>query len=165
MKCNEKSKKFEVKYNDLKLEFEFYTKEFIRKKLKELEGTKYISSVRCVNIPENRHCFSELKKEYIDEQGKEKYHFFAYIKFFEYGGKEYGLVGGKTNYPYPDITFDYLGKKDNRIARTFLCENNLKWNREIVVLNHAPFSERKVDEKQAIFLECFLQREFNLFNS
>ena len=146
------------------MEFEFYNKEFILNKLKELEGTRSFS-VRCINIPEISPRFSELKKEYIDEEGKEKYHFFAYIKFFEYHGDEYGLVGGKTNYSNPDITFDYLGKDDNRIARIFLNQKNLEWSREIVVVNHCQVSTRKVDEKQALFLECFLQREFNLFSS
>lgn len=165
MNFNKQSKKFKIKYNGLTLEFEFYTKNFILKKLRELEDLKFISSVRCVEILENRNPFSELKKEYLDEQGKEKYHFFAYVKFFEYKGEEYGIVGGKTNYPNPDITFDYWEEKDNRIARTFLYESKLKWNREIVVLNHAPVPAKETDEKQAIFLECFLQRKFNLLNS
>lgn len=165
MECKAKSKKFNVMYNDLNLEFIFYNKEFILSKLKEYEGSKSISSVRCVYIPEMRNRYSELKNEYIDIQGKEKYHFFAYIKFFEYDGEKYGLVGGKTNYRQPDITFDYLEKIDNRIARTFLNANNLNWSREIIVVNHSQFAKRDVDEKQALFLECFLQREFNLFNS
>lgn len=111
MVFSEKSKKFDITYNSMTLEFEFYTKEFIQKKLEELKEDKKISSFRCVNIPDKRTRFSEIKKEYTDEQGNEKYHFFSYIKFFEYDEKEYGLVGGKTNYPSPDIAFDYLKKE------------------------------------------------------
>lgn len=165
MVFSEKSEKFDITYNSMTLEFEFYTKEFIQKKLEELKEDKKISSFRCVNIPDKRDRFSEIKKEYIDEQGNEKYHFFSYIKFFEYNEKEYGLVGGKTNYPSPDITFDYFRKKDNRIARNFLNDNKLKWSRKVIIVNHDPFLDRKKDERQALFLECFLQREFNLFNS
>lgn len=165
MVFSEKSKKFDITYNSMTLEFEFYTKEFIQKKLEELKEDKKISSFRCVNIPDKRTRFSEIKKEYTDEQGNEKYHFFSYIKFFEYDEKEYGLVGGKTNYPSPDIAFDYLKKRDNRIARKFLKDNKLKWSRKVIIVNHAPFLERKKDERQALFLESFLQRKFNLFDS
>lgn len=41
-------------------------------------------------------------------------------------GKQYGLVGGKTNYPLPDILFGYLSKNDNRISRTFLDDKQLQ---------------------------------------
>lgn len=96
---------------------------------------------------------------------QKKYHFFSYIKFFEYEGKKYGLVGGKTNYLSPDISFDYLGENDNRISRTFLHDRNLEWCKEIIILNHAPYLEKDIDEKHAKFIECYLQRKFNLFDS
>lgn len=152
---------FNVLYKKLELEFELFTIEYI---CSELEKQKdCFESIHRIMIPERNmaKCFREI---YMDGE-KEKYHFFSYIKFFEYKGLKYGLVGGKTNYSRPDISFDYLGKKDNRISRTFLDNNHLRWSREVIIINHTPYLERHVDEKQTIFIECFLQRRFNLFNS
>ena len=95
--------------------------------------------------------------------------FFAYIKFFTYDGKDYGLVSGKTNYNNPDLSFDYLssneGKEDNRFARIFLEQENVKWCNTIVIVNHKASPQEENDNKEALFIECFLQRKFNLFNS
>ena len=74
------------------LEFEFYTKEFIQKKLEELKEDKKISSFRCVNIPDKRTRFSEIKKEYTDEQGNEKYHFFLILNFLSMTKKNMDLL-------------------------------------------------------------------------
>lgn len=161
---------FEVVYYGLKLEFEFFRIEYIWDKLKTLEQNQIIFSAERIQIPK-RTPFRSFKEIYTDADGKEKYHFFAYIKFFVYEGQKYGLVGGKTNYPSPDISFDYKKDKegvqiDKRIARTFLNNQNFKWSDEIIIVNHEPFLDcREKDEQQAFFLENFLQRQFNLFDS
>lgn len=167
---NDKSKFFEVSYYGLKLKWELFTIECIWDKLKTLEQNQIIYSIKCLEIP-NVKPFSPFKEIYTDAAGKEKYHFFAYIKFFVYEGQKYGLVGGKTSYLYPDIDFERKkGKevttRDKRIARTFLRDKNFSWCDEIIIVNHEPFlGEREKDNQQAIFLEKFLQRQFNLFDS
>lgn len=154
-------KKFKVTYHGLTLEFEFFTKSFILKKLQELESEKIISSVRCINIPNEKGPFKKLKKYYEDEQKNRRY-YFAYIKFFEYEDNQYGLVGGKTNYNYPDIDFT---KDSDTIARTFLNENKYDWCRDIVLVNYNKENYKNQENKQVVFLERFLQRKFNLFDS
>lgn len=160
---NDESKFFEVAYYGLKLKIELFSIEYIWDNLKTLEQNQIIFSVERLQIPKLKP-FGSFKEIYTDTDGKEKYHFFAYIKFFVYEGQKYGLVGGKTNYPYPDISFDY--EIDKRIARTFLNNQNFKWSDEIIIVNHEPFFDcREKDERQAFFLEKFLQRQFNLFDS
>lgn len=158
---NKKSKIFEITYYGLKLEFELFSIEYIEDKLKALKQDQIIFSAERLQIP-NLKTFHSLTKDYIGVDGNEKYHFFAYIKFFIFDGQKFGLVGGKTNYPYPDISFDY--KKG--VARTFLNDNKLRWSDEIIIVNHEPsLDDRIKDNQQAIFLEKFLQRQFNLFDS
>lgn len=160
---DKESRTFEIDYYGLKLKFELFSIDYICDKLKLLEQEQIISIER-LQIPK-RKPFSSFKKIYTDADGKEKYHFFAYIKFFVCEGNKYGLVGGKTNYPYPDISFDYE-EKGKRIARTLLYAEKFQWSDEIIIVNHKPFLDnREKDEKQAIFLERFLQRQFNLFDS
>lgn len=155
------SKFFEIAYYGLKLKFELFSIEYIEDKLKTLKQDQIIFSAERLQIPK-RKPFHSLKKDYIGTDGKEKYHFFAYIKFFVFDGQKFGLVGGKTNYPYPDISFDY--KKG--VARTFLIDNKFRWSDEIIIVNHEPsLNDREKDNQQAIFLEKFLQRQFNLFDS
>lgn len=156
-------KSFEFTYYGLTLEFELFTKSFILKKLKELESAKIIPPAKCISIPKVKCPFAELKKYYKDEQ-KDKRYFFAYIKFFEYKEEKYGLVGGKTNYIYPDINFD---KSSATIARTFLKMNEYDWCREVVIVNYNAenIKEKTQADKQAKFLERFLQRQFNLLDS
>ena len=113
---NQESRSFEITYYDLKLKFELFSIDCIFNKLKIFEQDKIISSVHRLQIPHNKR-FRSFKEIYIDVNNKERYHFFAYIKFFVYEGQKYGLVGGKTNYPYPDISFDY--KKNRGISRIF----------------------------------------------
>ena len=60
-----------------------------------------------MSILQFQYIVNFLRRSFYDVNNKERYHFFAYIKFFVYEGQKYGLVGGKTNYPYPDISFDY----------------------------------------------------------
>lgn len=156
-------KTFKLTYHGLTLEFELFTKTFIRKKLKKLENKKYISPIKCISIPEEKCPFKYLNKYYEDEQINKRY-YFSYIKLFKYEGKEYGLVGGKTNYRYPDINFD---KNSDTITRTFLRKENYEWSREVIIVNYNEeniLDQTKAD-KQAKFLELFLQRTFNLFDS
>ena len=167
---NEESKVFEITYYGLKLKFELFSIEYIWNKLKTLEQDQIVFSIKRLQIL-NSKPFSSLKEIYLAADGKEKYHFFAYIKFFVFEGQKYGLVGGKTNYPYPDISFDYkkegrVNQIDKRIARTFFYDKNYQWSEEIVIVNHKPFlGDREKDNQQAIFLEKFLQRQLNLFDS
>ena len=166
-KIQRDSRFFEVIYSDLNLEFELFEIDYIVDKLQLLKKRKIISSFERIEVPQNK-IERSLKSFYIDEKlQKEKYHYFAYIKFFEYNNKFYGLVGGKTNYPVPDVSLDYLqdNNKDNRIARAFLKHIDAKWHNEIIIVNHKPLLDKEKDERQALFIECFLQRQFNLFNS
>lgn len=154
---------FKFTYYGLTLEFELFTKSFILKKLQELENAKIIPPVKCISIPKEKCPFEKLEKYYKDEQENKRY-YFAYIKFFEYEGSKYGLVGGKTNYRYPDINFD---KSSDTIARTFLKTNGYDWCREVVIVNYNEenIKDQTKADKQARFLERFLQRNFNLFDS
>lgn len=95
--------------------------------------------------------FLKLRKNIQMNKVMKNIIFFLILNFLSMTKKEYGLVGGKTNYPSPDIAFDYLKKRDNRIARKFLKDNKLKWSRKVIIVNHAPFLERKKDERQALF--------------
>ena len=154
---------FSIKHCGSKLPFEFFSLEYI---LSELEKHKELfgSIVKIENATR-----ASIKKYYEENKNSlgENTRFFAYIKFFTYDGKDYGLVGGKTNYGNPDLSFDYLNsnKKDNRFARIFLKQENLKWSNTIVIVNHKETLQKENDNKEALFIECFLQRRFNLFNS
>lgn len=154
---------FSVKYRGSKLPFVFFSLEFI---LSELEKHKELfgSFLKIENATK-----ASIKKYYKENKENlgENTRFFAYIKFFTYNGKDYGLVGGKTNYSNPDLIFDYLNsnKEDNRFARIFLKQENLEWSNTIVIVNHKDSTSKENDNKEALFIECFLQRRFNLFNS
>ena len=154
---------FSIKHCGSKLPFEFFSLEYI---LSELEKHKELfgSIVKIENATR-----ASIKKYYEENKNSlgENTRFFAYIKFFTYDGKDYGLVGGKTNYGNLDLSFDYLNsnKKDNRFARIFLKQENLKWSNTIVIVNHKETLQKENDNKEALFIECFLQRRFNLFNS
>lgn len=154
---------FKFIYSGLNLEFELFTKSFILEKMKDLEKNKIILPTKCIVIPKSRRPFAELQNYYKNELKCKRY-YFAYIKFFECNGTEYGLVGGKTNYIYPDINFDY---DMDTIGRNFLKANKYDWCREVVIVNYNDenITDKKVEDKKARFLECFLQRQFNLFDS
>lgn len=160
---NNERNTFTIEYHSMKLDFEFFTKSFILEELKKFENDKIISSVKPIKIPNKKCPFTELINYYNSEQ-KDKRYFFAYIKFFEFNGKEYGLVGGKTNYIYRDINFD---KDSDTIARTFLRNKKYEWSREIVIVNckEENFKNKWEADKQVRFLERFLQRKFNLLDS
>lgn len=165
MKSNDQFSKneFSVKCYNLQLPFEFFTLEYI---LSELEKRKELfgSFVKIENSTK-----AKIKKYYKENKKSlgENTRFFAYIKFFTYNGTDYGLIGGKTNYSNPDLNFDYLNlnKKDNRFARIFLNQDNLEWSNTIVIVNHKTTKRKENDNKEALFVECFLQRTFNLFDS
>lgn len=167
MKSNDQFSKneFSVKCYNLQLPFEFFTLEYI---LSELEKRKELLS-SFVKIENSTK--AKIKKYYKENKKSlgENTRFFAYIKFFTYDGKDYGLVGGKTNYTNPDLSFDHLNsnkeKGDNRFARIFLKQENLEWSNTIVIVNHKASSQEENDNKEALFVECFLQSRFNLFNS
>ena len=165
MKNNDRfnATEFSIEYCGLELPFEFFSSEY---NLSELEKFKELfgSFVKIENATK-----ASIKK-YYEENKKtlgENTRFFAYIKFFTYDGRDYGLVGGKTNYSNPDLSFDYLNsnKKDNRFARIFLKQESLEWSNTIVIVNHKTIPQKENDNKEALFIECFLQRRFNLFNS
>lgn len=162
---NEKSESFKITYYGLELEFKLFSIDYIFDKLKVFEKNENISSIHRLTV--DRSFRKTLRNIYIDSKGKEIYHYFAYIKFFVYNDRKYGLVGGKTNYPNPDVALDYHeNDKDKRIARIFLLEKNIQWHNEIIIVNHEPIpDDRERDNQQAIFLEQFLQRQFNLLNS
>lgn len=155
------SKVFSFVCDDLELQLELYTKEYIETELKKISGiTVHSAEIIPYKTPEM------LRKICLDDNQHEKYHFFAYIKFFSYQNEKYGIVGGKTNYPYCDICFDKLsGSSDHRIARAFLKDHHLEWDHEVLIINHAMGKERKTDELQSLLIERYLQRKFNLFDS
>lgn len=153
------SKKFNISFHGLKIEFEFFTFEYIEEKLKEIEKTNIINNVKFLEI-EEKNPFRGIKELYEENDSR---YYFSYIKFFEFDKKLYGIVGGKTNYKYPDINFSLEG---NAIAKTFLRDNNLKYSRKVAIMDHYSCNlGRKKDNYQAIFIERFLQRTFNLFDS
>lgn len=159
---------FNVTYKGMNLEFELFTRKYILDELNRMKQKSIFESIYPITIPKNmgKYRLGKFLQEKCGNDKCEKYHFFSYIKFFDYGEKQYGLVGGKTNYQLPDISFDNLGKSDNRISRTFLNnDEHLKWSSEIIILNHAPNHGRKEDNAQSKFIECFVQRKFNLFDS
>ena len=77
------------------------------------------------------------------------------------------IVAGKTNYSNPDLLFDdWKDKKDHRYARIFLKNtSDAAWSDTIIIVNHKPSASEEEDKQAALFIECYLQRKFNLFNS
>lgn len=153
------SNNFKVNYHGLELEFELYELKHIESTLKALEETGIVFNARTIELPEYNP-FKSLR-EYYEEDGTR--YFYSYIKFFEFNKKLYGIVGGKTNYINPDISFKLDG---NSIAKNFLRDNNLEYSRKVIIVDHYGSSLAKnIDDYQAKFLEKYLQRLFNLFDS
>ena len=150
------TKEFEVNYYGLKLKFTFYTFEYILtdlyKVFKKNYVTKYDLSIYRKWSQIRTDCNSNL--------------YFTYIKFFKENtsGIKYGIVGGKTNYNNPDIVFDDLKPNDNRISRVFLHDTQLSWCNKIIVIHHPNVSQNE-DNMQAKFIEKYVQRKYNLFDS
>ena len=124
----------------LKLPFELFSIDVIKSRLEELKKED--------NPISN---FYELDKE-----TKKK---------IRENGYKYGLVGGKTNYTSPDLDFskDY-GNSLTSFARKFLSDKDLNWDDTIIIIEHIPTNNKESDNEMALFIECFLQREFNLFD-
>ena len=93
-----------------------------------------------------------------------KYKYFCTFKLNVKGDK-YEFVGGKTNYTSPDLDFskDY-GNSLTSFARKFLSDKDLNWDDTIIIIEHIPTNNKESDNEMALFIECFLQREFNLFD-
>lgn len=159
------SKEFDVTIKGLTFKYEFFTLKHITTVLDEMKMNYILVDT------ENKNTRAKLREIYLP-QGEEKFHFFSFIRFFKDKNdnddddeKKYGIVGGKTNYPNPDIWPDNLQENDNRYARNFLnCTGNI-WYKKVLIVNHAENLAKDIDEQQALFTECFLQRKFNLFDS
>ena len=151
---------FEIEKNGLKLDFEFFTLDYIKKELQKIKSLS-IREVK-VNPPQTPHDpkrFAELR----ERNNENKY--FTYIKFFESAGELYGIVGGKTNYITPDIDYGCAEEGETRLSRCFLAKNYLKYSHKILVIDHNNCSNAIEDEAQALFIETYVQRLFNLVNS
>lgn len=160
-------KEFQISFSDVTLlPYELYSIDYIWEELKKHEEV-------FGPLEKMEHATkTSIKKYYRDQGSLNNNHsrHFAYIKFcYDYEDKKcYGLVGGKTNYTYPDLNFDELNnqfKKDNRYARNFLNQKGIKWAETIIIVNHKPSTSEETDKQEALFLECYLQRRFNLFDS
>lgn len=151
---------FVIEYQDLKLDFELFTRDYIEK---ELEKDKALI-VKKIHIPDERGRFSELKKYKKDSISS---YYFAYIKFFVSEKKEYGIVGGKTNYSYPDVDFS---TKSDTTARSFI-RGRYEWSRDILVINYklkddeVKTEDKIIEDKKIKYLEKYIQRKFNLLDS
>ena len=147
---------FTVSHGGVSLPLEMYSMEYI---LKELENNKlYFGEIRTIE---------HATKAKIKNCRKGKNEYFAYIKFFSINGKSYGIVAGKTNYSNHDLSFDdWKDENDHRYARIFLRDTRgAKWSETIIIVNHKPSASEEEDKQAALFIECYLQRKFNLFNS
>lgn len=143
----------------LKLPFKLFNIDLIKSRLEELKKDD--------NTINNFYVLDEAEKKKIKRKGyQSNARFFAYIKFLSVNGCKYGLVGGKTNYTNPDLDFSKeYGSSKTSFARKLLQENNLNWDKTIIIIEHIPAKNEKHDQEMALFIECFLQREFNLFDS
>lgn len=142
----------------LKLPFNLFSIDEIRSRLVELKEAD--------NLISDFYELDKATKKKIREKGyQENARFFAYIKFLNINGDKYGLVGGKTNFTYPDLDFskDY-GNSKTSFARKLLSYQDLSWDDTIIIVEHIPTNSKKSDDEMALFIEYFLQREFNLFD-
>lgn len=144
--------------NKLKLPFKLFNIDVIKNKLEELKQAE--------NPISNFYELNDATKGKIrNKTYQDNARFFAYIKFININGDKYGLVSGKTNYTSPDLDFskDY-GNSLTSFARKFLSYKNLDWDDTIIIIEHTPANNKESDNEMALFIECFLQREFNLFD-
>lgn len=141
----------------LKLPFKLFSIDVIKSRLEQLKDAD--------NLISNFYELDKATKKKIREKSyQDNARFFAYIKFLNVSGDKYGLVGGKTNYTSPDLEFtkDYKNSKTS-FAKKFLSYNDLNWDDTIIIIEHIS-TNKESDEEMALFIECFLQREFNLFD-
>lgn len=149
---------FEFTIDGLTYYFEFFSMEYIKNALDALGLDYFVLDL-------NKAYRKALKDIAFEDEEKEKYHFLTFIRFFEENDVQYGIVGGKTTYLYPDV---HPGKEmecEKRYSRLFVRENNRRWHDKVIVINHSENLERAVDESHSLFTECFIQRKFNLFDS
>lgn len=144
-------RKFEIKLGDLVLPYYFYSLEDIQNSLKSFSD---IISFELIE-GDKKTIMSKLKE-------REK-RYFAYIKFFICDNIKYGIVGGKTNNYTSDVSFDYDYAGGLRhISRSFLIHNNFEWYEGILLIR---CKDIFTNDQQALLLESFIQRQFNLFDS
>ena len=154
------SKTFNVKAAGLTLPYEFYTFDDIQEDLKKTFGNQVKSYDMSID-----NKWSQIRKgNYAGAK------FFTYIKFFiDIETKEiYGLIGGKTNYDNPDILLYDVEENEHRFGRLFVQtedenkKEKYKMSNLILVIHHNATDE---DSLQAIFIERYVQRKYNLFDS
>ena len=148
------SKVFDVEAAGLTLQFEFYTFNSIQDDLKKIFGDQ----VQQYDMSIYKK-WSQIRQ---DKDGETK--FFTYIKFFieKKTNKTYGLIGGKTNYNSPDISLDDKKENECRFGRLFMKSDKYKMSNKILVVHHKKADE---DSMQAFFIERYVQRKYNLFDS
>lgn len=149
-------KKFSVCIAGEKLDFTFYTMNYILNDLKKTFKDETIIKVYDLN--------KYIKWSPIRQDNENNVYYFSYIKFFKEEDIEYGIIGGKTNYNNPDISFDGIKKEDSRYGRIFLEENDYKYSNNVIVIHHKKVDD-KADNFLAKFIECYIQRKYNLFDS
>ena len=92
--------------------------------------------------------------------------YIIYTKFFieKKTNKTYGLIGGKTNYNNPDISLHDEKENERRFGRLFMKSNKEEYEMSnmILVVHHKKADE---DSMQAFFIERYVQRKYNLFDS
>ena len=150
------SKVFDVNAAGLTLSFEFYTFDFIQDDLKKIFGDQV--KVKQYNMSIYKK-WSQIRQDKYD-----KTKFFTYIKFFIdiETNKKYGLIGGKTNYNSPDILLHDEKENERRFGRLFMKSAQYKMSDMILVVHHKTADE---DSLQAFFIERYVQRKYNLFDS
>ncbi len=148
------SKVFDVKVAGLTLQFEFYTFDSILDDLKKIFGDQ----VQQYDMSIYKK-WSQIRQ---DKDGETK--FFTYIKFFieKKTNKTYGLIGGKTNYNRPDISLNDEKENERRFGRLFMKSDKYEMSNMILVVHHKIADE---DSMQAFFIESYVQRKYNLFDS
>ena len=151
------SKEFDINLHGIKSQFLFFSREYIEDTLKsqniEYEIIKLDSKTR-----------GTLKRIAEGLECDKTNHFFSYIRFFENDKVKYGLVGGKTSYYSPDVFPGENKEIENRYARLFLKKTHMDWDKEILVVLKSN-GNSIINNQGAKFMECYLQRRFNLFDS
>ena len=148
------SKVFDVEAAGLTLPYKFYTFDSIQDDLKKIFGDQ----VKQYDMSIYKK-WSQIRQDKNDET---KY--FTYIKFFIdiETNKTYGLIGGKTNYNSPDISLHDEKENDRRFGRLFMKSDKYEMSNIILVVHHKIADE---DSMQAFFIERYVQRKYNLFDS
>ena len=92
MVFSEKSKKFDITYNSMTLEFEFYTKEFIQKKLEELKEDKKILHLDVLIFLIKELVFLKLRKNIQMNKVMKNIIFFLILNFLSMTKKNMDLL-------------------------------------------------------------------------